>query len=219
MDQPNNQDCCCLNEQGGCCCCPPMTEESEVLKKLKPILTAGIIVYCLLLALDIFLLKDGNFFFYIFFIFAVSFLLFNRCFIIFQFYTLGFIFLIFGTAIPGAGIIVQKGDLKLNKTKEIIKFCIYISIIIFSIIFYYFSFEAYKEMRYLFMMRSSSNPQSIPSYMVSGPSISNNNNYNSNYAYRTNNNDNNNDSNNNNNNKNTKGFKAFSGKGYRVGGS
>ena len=217
MDQPNNQDCCCLNEQGGCCCCPPMTEESDILKKLKPILTVGIVVYCALFVLDLSLLYDGNFFFYLFFIFAVCFLIYNRCFIIFQFYTLGCIFLIFGTALPRAGIIIQNNDLK--NSLDIIRFSIYIFIIIFSIIFYYFSFEAYKEIRYLYLNRSASNPQLNP-YMITGPSLSNNN-YNNN-NYNNSNNDyrrNNNDNNNSNNNSQTKGFKAFSGKGYKVGGS
>ena len=217
MDQPNNQDCCCLNEHGGCCCCPPMTEESDVLKKLKPILTIGLVVYCILLVLDLCLLNNGNFLFFLFFIFAVSFLIYNRCFIIFQFYTLACIFLIFGTALPEAGIIIQKEKLNIKESKEIVKFCIYVFIIIFSIIFYYFTFEAYKEMKYLFETRAASNPQLIPSYMVSGQSPSNNSNSNSNYVYRRN--DNNDDNNNNNNNKQNKGFKAFSGKGYKVGGS
>ena len=50
MEQ-NNQD-----DGIGCCCCSPMVEESETLKKLKPVLIGGIVIYSILLFLDLIVL-------------------------------------------------------------------------------------------------------------------------------------------------------------------
>ena len=207
MNQQNNN-----NQQAFCC--PPMTEESELLKKLKPFLITGIIFYSVLIFLDLFYLNNYNLFLYMVLTLCLTFLAFNRCFLIFQFYTLATIFLIFGTALPCLGIIIQCKFEKDDTTEDIIKFLIYLIIMVFSCILYYFCFEGYKEMRYLFQNMMANNPMAIPGYM-SGL-IVNTNQQNNNYYG---NNDGNNYNNYNNNNNNNQGYQAFSGTGYRVGGN
>ena len=195
-------------------CCQAMTEESEELKKLKPMLTGGIIIYAVLIFVDLFYLKDYILFDYLFLLLFLCFLTYNRCYLIFQIYTLFSLFLVFGTAVPGFGKIIQNKFGKQSLVDAIIKFCIYIFIIIFSCFIFYIGFNAYKEIRSLFEARIQNNPQLIPSYMAANSyqsTVNRGNNYNSNNR----NSDNNNNSNNNKN----KGFKAFSGKGYTVGGS
>ena len=212
MNQRNNN-----NQQ--ILCCPPMTAESELLKKLKPILLSGVFFYFVFLFLDLFFLDNYNLFLYIVLILCLIFLTVNRCFLVFQFYTLATIFLIFGTALPSLGIIIQCEFKKESKTKDTVKFLIYIILMVFSCILYYFCFEGYKEMRYLFQSMIIGNPQAIPSYM-SGLMINTNQQNNNYYDNNDDNNyDNNNNYRNNNNSNNNQGYQAFSGTGYRVGGN
>ena len=185
------------NNQDQVSCCQPMVEENDVIKKIKPILKLGIIIYIILTFVDLFYLYTENFFSYIFLSLALFLLSHNKCFFIFQLYTIFSILLVFGTIIPHVGIIIQTNFV--NGANSIIRFCIFIFIIIFSVFIFYFSFVAYKEIKYLLSQRVGG-PQLIPSYMA--PNV---NNYSSN-----------NNSNNNNQNK-SGGFKAFSGKGYVVG--
>ena len=193
MNLPNDN-----NNQNQISCCQEIVEDNDVIKKIKPILNLGIVIYIIILFVDLFYLDTRNFGSYIFLTLALYLLSFNKCFYIFQFYTIISILLVFDTIIPKIGIIIQ---IKFrNGTDSIIKFGIYMFILIFSVFIFYFSFVGYKEMRYLFNQRGGTSPL-IPSYMPS-----NTNNYNSN-----------NNSINNNNKSNSGGFKAFSGKGYRVG--
>ena len=193
MDEPNPND-----NQNQVLCCQPLVEENDVIKKIRPILNAGLIIYIILLFVDLFYLNTGSLFTYIFLSMALYLLSYNKCFLIFHMYTLVSILLVFGTIIPYIGIIIQ---IKFGSSSHtIIKFCIFVFIVIFSFFIFYFSFVGYREMRYLFIQRRG-RPQFVPNYTA--PNISNNANYNSN------------NSNNNTNNKG--GFKAFSGKGYRVG--
>ena len=208
MNDQNNQ------EDIGCCC-PPMTDESDELKKAKPFLIGGIIIYSVLLILDIIYLDNYNLITYLLLIITLSFFTFNRCFMVFQLFTIISIFLIFGTSIPGMGIIIQIGFKNPDLTVNIIFFIIYLFIIVATCFIFYIGFNAYKEMRYLFEQRVSGNPHLIPSYMASNNQGESGNNYDDGNNY-------NNNSNNNYNNQNQnshKGFKAFSGKGYTVGGS
>ena len=208
MNDPNDQ------EIG--CCCQPITDESEELKKLKPILIGGIIIYSVLLIVDISYLGNKNLLTYFFLIFILSFFTFNRCFIFFQWFTIISIFLIFDTSIPGMGIVIQTGFQSPNITEAIIIFIIYLFIIVATCFIFYIGFNAYKEMRYLYEQRISGNPHLIPSYMATNYQGESGNNYGgsiNNYTSNTNNNYNNQNQSSN------KGFKAFSGKGYTVGGS
>ena len=194
------------NQQQQVLCCPPMTEESELLKKLKPFLFSGICFYGVLFFLDICYLDDYNLFLYMVLVLSLVFLAINRCFLVFQFYTLATIFLLFGTALPNLGIIIQCEFKKDNTTDGVIKFLIYLATIVFTCILYYFCFKGYKEMRYLFQNMISTNPQAIPGFM--GGLMINTNQQNNYYG----NNDGNNYSNN-------QGYQPFSGQGYRVGGN
>ncbi len=194
MNQPNEND-----NQGQVSCCQPMVEENDVIKKIKPLLNIGIMIYIVLTFVDLFYLVTGNFLSYLFLTLALFFLSHNKCFFIFQLYTIFSILLVFGTIIPNVGIIIQINFQ--NGSDDVIRFCIFIFIIIFSVFIFYFSFVAYKEIKYLFSQRAGG-PQLVPSYMA--PNV---NNYNSH----------NNNSNNNNNQNKSGGFKAFSGKGYVVG--
>ena len=210
------------NQENFACCCQPMTEESEEFKKIKPMLITGLFIYIGLLFLDIFYLRDNNLFDYLFLIICIYCLIFNKCFMIFPIYTLFSMYLVLGTSLPGLGIIVQTKFKKPKTTEAIIIFFIYFFIIFFSCFIFYISFNAYKEIRYLFEMKIANNPNLIPSYMATNTTQSNNNYYGSNNNYNSNynnNNYNNGNYNNNNNNNQNKGFKAFSGKGYTVGGS
>ena len=195
------------------CCCPPMTQDSEELKKIKPIQTIGVFIYIGMLILDICYLKNYDLVTYIILILTLSFFTFNRCFVLFQFFTLICIFLIFQTGIPGMGIQIQTLFQEPNIMEAIILFFIYLFIVVASCIIFFFGFNAYKEMNSLYEQRISANPQLIPSYMANyqGDSGNNYNNYGGN---NYNNNQNNNQSSSSN-----KGFKAFSGKGYVVGGN
>ncbi len=197
MNEPNSN-----NNQDQVLCCQPLVEENEELKKLKPFMNAGLIVYIILLVVDLFLLDTRNLMTYLFLCLSVFMMSFNKCFTIFEWYTLFSIILVFGTVIPQIGIIIQ---IKFRGNNNIIIFCIDIFILFFSIFIFYFLFLAYKEMKYLFHMKISNSPNLIPGYM-SNNAQTNSNSYNNTNNY-----------NNNNNNNGNSGFKPFSGKGYRVG--
>ena len=209
MGQQNNSNNNNNNQQQQLLCCPPMTEESELLKKLKPLLFSGIIFYFVLFFLDFSYLKDYNLFLYMVLMITLVFLAINRCFLVFHYYTLATIFLLFGTALPKLGIIIQcKFDIEDDSTADsVIKFLIYLATIVFTCVLYYFCFKGYKEMKYLFQNMISTNPQAVPSYIGMGGLLINTNQQN-NYG--------NNDGNNYNSNQ---GYQPFSGQGHRVGGN
>ena len=204
MDEPNDGQ--------ESCCCMPMTEESQELKRLKPMLIGGIVIYVILIFVDSFYTKDYQLFDYLFLIIFLCLLTFNRCHFIFQIYTLYSLFIVFGTAVHGCGLIIQNKFKKPSLVDGIIKFFIYLFMIVFSFFIFYIGFSAYKEIRSLYEARMQNNPQLIPGYMAPGSNQSTNNGGNNYY-------NSNNDNNNSNNNSKSKGFKAFSGKGYTVGGS
>ena len=196
MNSQNN-----ANEEG-CCCCGPMMQETEEFKRLKPYLISGIFFYAVLLCLDIFYLGDSNLFYYIILLTCLCFFTFNRCFILLDLYTFLSILLIFIVAIPKIGIIAQKKfRYKGDMSGSFLIFFIYIFVIIFSCFIFYNMFLAYKDLKYNFMSGMGSTPGITPSYMATQNMTSSEN-----YS-----------SNNNNNSGQKKGFKAFSGKGYRVG--
>ena len=215
------------NQEGTGCCCQPLTDENDELKKIKPILVGGIIIYIVLLFLDIIYLYDNNLFTYLMLILSLSFFTFNRCYILFQWFTIIAIFLIFETAIPGMGIRIQTGFNNPSLLEAVINFVIYFFILASTCFIFFFGFVAYKEMKYLFEATVAGNPSLIPSYMAVNYQGGNGNNYGNNYNYysggnnrRNNNNDD--DSEDNNKRKKSKpnkGFTAFSGKGYTVGGN
>ena len=215
------------NQEESGCCCQPLTDENDELKKIKPILIGGIIIYTVLLFLDIFYLYDNNLITYLILILSLSFFTFNRCYILFQWFTIIAIFLIFETAIPGMGIRIQTGFKSPSLLEAVINFVIYFFILASTCFIFFFGFVAYKEMKYLFETRIAGNPSLIPSYMAANYQGGNGNNYGNNYNYysggnnrRNNNNDD--DSEDNNKRKKSKpnkGFTPFSGKGYTVGGS
>ena len=193
MEEPNHND-----NQDQVLCCQPLVEENDAIKKIKPILNTGLIIYIILLFVDLFYLNTRNLGTYIFLSVSLYLLSFNKCFLIFHMYTIVSILLVFSTIIPYIGIIIQ---VKFGSSSDIvIKFCIFVFIVIFSFFIFYFSFVGYREMRYQYIQRGD-RPQFASNYRA--PNIANNANYN------------NNNSNNNTNNRG--GFKAFSGKGYRVG--
>ena len=191
-------------QDNGGCCCPPFVEENDSLKKMKPVLIGGLVIYSILLILDLFYMGGRLLFEYLLIIVCLSFMIFNRCYLAFHYYTFLSIIIVFSYCLPLCGVIIQNiFDIK----GGIILFCINVFILIFSLAFFYFGFQAYKEMKYLFVNRSGSSPQ-LAGFTSEYPQSD------SNYG------SNNYSSNNNNSNQNkSKGFKAFSGKGYTVGGS
>ena len=201
MDQ-NNQD-----NYG--CCCPAFVEENDYLKKMKPILVGGLIIYCILLILDMYFVGGTLAFDYLILMICLSFMIFNRCYIAFHYYTFISVLVVFSYCIPVVGVIIQN---KFGLPNSVLIFCFYLFIIIFSVVFFYICFLAYKEMKYLFVNRTGSSPQlaGFTAPYTQGDRNYGNNNYN--YNYNSNNSNNSNQNNN-------KGFKAFSGKGYAVGGS
>ena len=183
------------------CCCPPFVEENDSLKKMKPVLIGGLVIYSILLIVDLFFIGGRLAIDYLFIIICLSFMIFNRCYLAFHYYTFLSIIIVFSYCLPLCGIIIQN---KFEIDRGIAFFCINLFILIFSIVFFYFAFQAYKEMKYLFMNRSGSSPQLAG--FTSGYPQSDSNYGNSNYNSNQNQNQ-------------SKGFKAFSGKGYTVGGS
>ena len=200
------------NDQGGdegmgCCCCRPMMEENDELKKYKPILIAGIIIYSVVCLLDSFYLSNWNLFSYVLLIVCLCLMIFNRCYIAFQFYTLLSVIMLFQVIIPNIGIPLQS---KFKSENAWGSFVIYLITFIFYFFYFYYAFKAYKEMKYIFTSNMGNRPQLSNDYVQS-----NNDSYGYGYGYSGNNNN----YNSNNNTSSTGGFKAFSGKGYTVGGS
>ena len=189
------------NSNGGTSCCTAMVDESETLKQLKPILIGGVIIYGVLLFVDI-AFFDGAFYFY-YFILGISLLLMtiNRCYFAFWYYTIFLIIYVFPSLLSQIGIFIQC----FFSNDDLMEFFFYIFAFFFVIIMFYFAFNAYKEMKYLYLLKRNNSPQ------LSNGLFPENSEQNNNYNANHNNNDNNNNK--------KKGFKAFSGKGYRVGGS
>ena len=196
------------NEETGCCCCKPLMEETEEIKKFKPILVGGIVVYTIVLFLDLFYLNGFNLFSYALIITFLCLMVFNRCYMAFTYYTIFSVIMLFQNIIPGFGVPLQAN---FPTNKSIGAFVIYLFMFIFYFIFFYFAFKAYKEMKYVFINKMSNMPQLANQF--GGDFVQGSNNYNygnsgSNY-----------NSNYNNNSSSSGGFKAFSGRGYAVGGS
>ena len=199
------------NQETGFCCCPIMMEETQEIKRFKPILIAGILIYIIVMFLDLFYLNNVNLFSYGLIITFLCLMTFNRCYIAFTYYAIFSIILLFQMIIPGFGIPLQS---KFPTSKSIGSFIIYLFMFIFYFIYFYFGFQAYKEMKYVFTNNMSNRPQ-LGNQFSADFVQSNNNNYN-NYGYQNNGNNYNSSSNNS---SSSGGFKAFSGKGYQVGGS
>ena len=196
------------NEDSGGCCCRPLIEETDSIKKLKPILIAGIIIYTIVLFLDIFYIRGANLFSYVIIILFLCFMVFNRCYMVFPFYVIFSIILLFQVVIPGFGVPLQS---KFEGDRAVGAFVIYLFLFIFFFVYFYFGFKAYKEMNYVFLEKMRNAPQMGNQYAANF--IQSNNNYNNENNYGSNN------YNYNNNPPSSQGFKAFSGKGYTVGGS
>ena len=200
MNEPND------NSQDNILCCQSIIDENNSIKRFIPIINQGIIIYVIILIVDLLYLNTNNLGYYLFLIFCLSLLSFNKLFLVLHVYTIISIYLIFGTIIPRIGIIIQ---IKFkNGSDDVIQFCFYFFIIIFSIFYFYFLFIYYKEIKCLFNNRIVDDHHIIPTDI--SPNNTDNNIYNEN-------NNNSNNNNNQNNQKKNREFKAFSGKGYRVG--
>ena len=191
------------DDESGLSCCSPIIEENGNLKKLKPILIIGVIIFGVLLIVDV--LIDRHFYLY-YFVLGITLLLMvvNRCYFAFWYYTLFLVVYIFSSLLSKIGIYIQRRFDNL----PIKNFCVYLFAFIFVHIMFYFAFRAYKEMKYLYLMKLNTSQQ-LDKGILDG-TLEANNDYNTNYNSKSNNNANNN---------NKSGFKAFSGKGYIVGGS
>ena len=203
------------NSQGqsdGGCCCSPLMDETENIKKYKPISIIGIVVYSAMLIIDSFVFQSYYLFEYIFIIICLCLITFNRCFLLFQFYVIFSTILLFLNFIPRVGIAIQ---CLFDNSNLIAPFIVHFLMIIFYFVHFYLTFKAYKEMKYVFVNNNAS-PQ-LSSGFTSN--FYQNNNYNNNTNDYNSNNYNSYNYNKNNNNNTSGGFKAFSGKGYTVGGS
>ena len=185
------------------CCCGPFVEENDALKKMKPVLVGGLVIYIILLILDLFFNGSRLAIDYLLIIVCLSLMIFNRCYLGFYYYTFLSIIIVFSNCLPICGIVIQN---IFDLDRAVVIFAINLFIIIFSIAFFYFGFQAYKEMKYLFMNRTGMSPQ-LAGFTSGYPQSD------SNYGSNSSN------SNNNSSQNKSKGFKAFSGKGYTVGGS
>ena len=193
------------NQENTCLCCRPLMPETPYFKKMKPILIAGLRVYSIVGLLDAFYLKHYNLMDFLLIILFLSLMTFNRCYIIFHLYTIFSIILLFIIIIPYVGIPLQTNFESENAEGT---FIIYTFLLIFYFVFYYFAFQIYKDLKYSFMNGIGIRPQLSSGLASDYPQ--NNNDYN--YGNSGNNY-------NNNNTPSSGGFKAFSGKGYTVGGS
>ena len=182
--------------ENGLSCCNSMVDEDENLKKLKPVLIGGVIIYGILLLVDAFFLYSYFYFYYLILGILILLMALNRCYYAFWYYTLFLIVYIFPSLLSQIGIFIQC----FFRNDDIMIFFIYLFAFIFTIIMFYFAFNAYKEMKLLYIIKRHNGPR------LSGG------------LFEENSQPNNNSNRNNNNNKN-KGYKAFSGKGYKVGGS
>ena len=193
------------NQEDSGCCCQPLIPESENIKKMKPILIVGILFYVILACLDTFYLRNLSFFSYIFIVVFLSLMVFNGCFFFFSIYFIFSTLLLFTNIIPTFGIPLQTG---FKSDRAIGAFIIHFIAFIFYFVYFYFGFKTYKEMKYIFQNTIANSPQLSQDLVGQDRgynNYSNSNNYNSN--------------NNNQSSSSSKGFKAFSGKGYTVGGS
>ena len=186
--------------QSSGCCYPPLMEETENIKKYKPILIVGIVVYCAMCIIDLAFFGRGYLFEYIFIIICQCFMYFNRCFLMFQFQAIFSIILLFLNYIPSVGIAIQNG---FDARRVIAPFIVHLLMIIFYFFHFYLTFKAYKEMKYVFANNNITSPQLSSGFKND---FYQNNNSSPGHAY-------------NNNSSSSGGFKAFSGKGYTVGGS
>ena len=150
MDDNNN------NQEAGGCCCQPLMAENETMKKMKPILIAGIIIYGIVGCLDTFYLRNYNLLSYALIVLFLCLMIFNRCFMAFQYYTIFSIILLFQVIIPKFGVPLQTN---FKSDNAIGAFIIYLFTFIFFFFYFYFGFQAYKEMKYVFTNNMSNGPQ------------------------------------------------------------
>ena len=187
--------------QGTGCCYAPLMEETENIKKYRPILIVGIVVYVAMFIIDMAFFGTYFIFEYIFIITCLCFMVFNRCFYMFQFYVIFSIILLCLNFIPRVGIAIQTF---FDSRSVIAPFIVHLLMVIFYHFHFYLAFKAYKEMKYVFASKNDTSPQ-LSSGFKTDFYQTNNDNTRNNYNY--------------NNNSSPGGFKAFSGKGYTVGGS
>ena len=69
------------------CCCAPFVEENDALKKMKPVLIGGLVIYCILIILELFFSSGRLTINYLFVILCLSLMIFNRCYLAFHYYT------------------------------------------------------------------------------------------------------------------------------------
>ena len=193
------------NQPDSGCCCQSLIRESDNIKKMKPILIAGIIFYIILAFLDTFYLKNLSFFSYIAIVVFLCLMVFNGCYFFFSMYFIFSTLLLVTNIIPTFGVPLQTG---FKSNNAIGAFIIHFIAFVFYFVYFYFGFKTYKEMKYIFQNNYNNSPQLSQDLVGQDRgynNYSNSNNYNSN--------------NNNQSPSSSKGFKAFSGKGYTVGGS
>ena len=189
------------NQPDSGCCCQSLIRESDNIKKMKPILIAGIIFYIILAFLDTFYLKNLSFFSYIAIVVFLCLMVFNGCFFFFSIYFIFSTLLLVTNIIPTFGVPLQTG---FKSNNAIGAFIIHFIAFVFYFVYFYFGFKTYKEMKYIFQTIVGNSPQ-LSSHLV-GEDRASYNNYNGNNTNQSTPST-------------SKGFKAFSGKGYAVGGS
>ena len=189
------------NQQDSGCCCQSLIRESDNIKKMKPILIAGIIFYIILAFLDTFYLKNLSFFSYIAIVVFLCLMVFNGCYFFFSMYFIFSTLLLVTNIIPTFGVPLQTG---FKSNNAIGAFIIHFIAFVFYFVYFYFGFKTYKEMKYIFQTIVGNSPQ-LSSHLV-GEDRASYNNYNGNNTNQSTPST-------------SKGFKAFSGKGYTVGGS
>jgi len=182
----------------------PPFEDSQRLKKLKPLLFAGMIVYLVLLILEIFFFDGTSSTNYIFILCFLSLFIFLKYHQLFGFYVFISIYQCFSVILPRFGLIIQTGfEIILDHRHPIIEFILNFFILCFSVIYFLITFDAFKEIKAL------GNAGNYP--YLSNLSNENNNNDNINNLYPNETKEGKE--------KKNKGFKAFSGKGHVVGGN
>ena len=189
------------NQPDSGCCCQSLIRESDNIKKMKPILIAGIIFYIILAFLDTFYLKNLSFFSYIAIVVFLCLMVFNGCYFFFSMYFIFSTLLLLTNIIPTFGVPLQTG---FKSNNAIGAFIIHFIAFVFYFVYFYFGFKTYKEMKYIFQTIVGNSPQ-LSSHLV-GEDRAAYNNYNGNNTNQSTPST-------------SKGFKAFSGKGYTVGGS
>ena len=97
------------NQQDSGCCCQSLIRESDNIKKMKPILIAGIIFYIILAFLDTFYLKNLSFFSYIAIVVFLCLMVFNGCYFFFSMYFIFSTLLLVTNIIPTFGVPLQTG--------------------------------------------------------------------------------------------------------------